>query len=154
MVPRILVLGGTGFVGRHAVATLTARGADVTVGTRSPADAVGKQQFCRLETMTSSDAWETVVAEFDVVLNCVGILRPRGQASYDRVHHLAPKAIARACAKQTRFIHVSALGLSTSDRSGFLTTKLEGERAIKASGGNWIIARPSLLDGEGGYGAA
>lgn len=36
--------------------------------------------------------------------------------------------------------------------SGFLTSKLYGERAVKASGIDWSIVRPSLLDGEGGFG--
>ena len=44
--------------------------------------------------------------------------------------------------------------MSRADRSGFLTTKRKGEDAIKASDSNWIITRPSLLDGKGGYGAA
>ena len=54
----------------------------------------------------------------------------------------------------TRFIHVSALGLATGDRSRFLTSKLAGEKAIERTDGEWVMVRPSLLDGEGGYGAA
>jgi NADH dehydrogenase len=50
-------------------------------------------------------------------------------------------------------IHVSALGLHQGARSGFITSKLAGERAIAASGARYTIVRPSLLDGEGGYGA-
>jgi len=37
--------------------------------------------------------------------------------------------------------------------SYYASTKLEGERAIAASGARYSIVRPSLLDGEGGYGA-
>jgi hypothetical protein len=31
-------------------------------------------------------------------VNCVGILRERGHETYERVHHLAPAALAAACA--------------------------------------------------------
>ena len=52
-------------------------------------------------------------------------------------------------------MHVSALGLGVGTRkSRFLTSKQVGEQAISAAGGDWVIARLSLLDGEGGYGAA
>lgn len=51
-------------------------------------------------------------------------------------------------------MHVSALGLGSRDRSGFLTSKRNGEQAIQSFAANWIIVRPSLLDGDGGYGAA
>lgn len=155
--PRILVLGGNGFIGRHAVAALKGLGHHLVVGTRKPTPARGGnlQQRFRFEEMASADAWQPAAEAFDVILNCVGILRPVRAATYERVHHLAPAAIARACGKAgTRFIHVSALGLSHGDRSGFLTSKRRGEAAIHASGCNWLIARPSLLDGEGGYGAA
>lgn len=157
MTPRILVLGGTGFIGRHAVAALNAQGAKVVVGTRTPStsDGIDAQRLFRLEEMTLSEDWKDIVQEFDVILNCVGILRPHRSATYERIHHLAPKAIASACSDvKTRLVHVSALGLGPTDRSGFLTTKLQGENAIKATRSNWIITRPSLLDGEGGYGAA
>jgi uncharacterized protein YbjT (DUF2867 family) len=156
LTPKILVLGGTGFIGRHAVAALNAEGANVLVGSRTPSTSTesSTQRLFRLEEMTQSDDWQEVVREFDVILNCVGILRPSRSSTYERIHYLAPKAIARACSDvEARFVHVSALGLSPKDQSGFVTTKLKGENAIKATNSNWIISRPSLLDGEGGYGA-
>lgn len=156
---RVLVLGGKGFIGRHAVKYLTASGCVVTVGTRHPIDSEFSpvaEEHHELHRATHKSAWLETVQRYDVVLNCVGILRQRVGETYDAVHHLAPKAIAGACMDAgVRFVHVSALGLSAdARRSRFLTSKLLGEQAISASGADWIIARPSLLDGEGGYGAA
>lgn len=148
------MLGGNGFVGRHAVAALDATSATVVLGTRTPAPNTNQKCF-RLEEMTAAQDWSKIVLEFDVILNCVGILRPQKTASYEQIHHLVPQAIASACeGLPTRFVHVSALGLDSSDRSGFLTSKLNGEIAIERSHANWVIVRPSLLDGVGGYGAA
>lgn len=160
----MLVLGGAGFVGRHAALALKGAGAELVIGSRSPASRsfdvpaelrADAWHALRFEDLIDADTWTPIVALADVVLNCVGILRQRGNATYDRVHHRAPTALAAACARAgKRFVHVSALGLHDEARSGFLTSKLAGERGIRRSGGSWIIARPSLLDGEGGYGAA
>src|SRR5262249_44851994 len=81
-------------------------------------------------------------------------LRERGSETYDRVHHMAPAALALACERRgLRLVHVSALGLRPAARSGFLRTKLAGERRIIETCADYSIVRPSLLDGEGGYGA-
>ncbi|MEM7362830.1 MAG: NAD-dependent epimerase/dehydratase family protein [Pseudomonadota bacterium] len=156
MSKRVLVLGGKGFIGRHAVRFLREHGADVTVGTRMSDPSSGLTEInLPLHQRTDPSDWISIIRDFDVVLNCVGILRQRFQESYDDVHHLAPVAIARACADAgVRFVHVSAMGLSDQARSRFLTSKLRGERAIEQVEGDWCIVRISLLDGEGGYGAS
>lgn len=162
---RVLVLGGGGFIGRHAVAALLARGDDVRIGSRHPgrldrrlpADAREcPRRRVRLERLLDPADWAPFLDDVDVVLNCVGILRPRGRETYDRVHHLAPAALAEACGRAgRRLVHVSALGLQAPMRSGFLRSKADGEAALRRSGADACIVRPSLLDAEtGGYGAA
>ncbi|MBA3253789.1 MAG: NAD(P)H-binding protein [Pseudomonadota bacterium] len=161
---RVLVLGGAGFIGRHAVAALLARGHEVVVGSRHPERAARRlplqahaceRRTVRLEQLLTADLWRPRVAAFDVVLNCVGILRQRGAETYDRVHHLAPAALADACALAgvRRLVHVSALGLDERVTSGFLTSKRRGETALRARAFDCVIVRPSLLDGADGYGA-
>jgi len=51
-------------------------------------------------------------------------------------------------------IHTSALGLHAQAKSRFLSSKLLGEQAIAASGADYCIVRPSLIDGLGGFGAS
>ena len=156
---RVLVAGGTGFIGRHAVDALLQRDTQVIIGSRKPGRvptgrSTTETREVRFEDLQSSAAWQAIIRDCDVVLNCVGILRQVGSATYVRVHHRAPHALAEACAAAgKRFIHVSALGLHDQARSRFLTSKLAGEREIRHSGGDWLIVRPSLLDGEGGFGA-
>lgn len=160
---RVLVLGGSGFIGRHAVGALLDQGSEVLVGSRHPAridrklpdaarDCVRRQ--VRLETLLAADDWSDVIGDCDAILNCVGILRQRRGETYRRVHHLAVVALAEACRRAgKRLVHVSALGLDFPARSRFLRSKVDGEVALRASGADWRIARPSLLDGDGGYGA-
>ena len=157
---RVLVLGGTGFLGRHVVAALDARGHEVIVGSRraAPADEhpdAPPRRLARFEDLTEPARWLPIIEGVDAVVNCVGILRERGRATYERVHLVAPAALAAACAKVRirRMIHVSALGLRKEARSRFVSSKLRGEMALAASGVACVVVRPSLLEGPGGYGS-
>jgi len=151
---RVLVLGGCGFIGRHVAEALLRRGHAVRIGTRSPRRRLPGQRRVHFPRLTAAEAWTQHLDHIDVVVNAVGILRERWGESYAVVHHLAPAALARACAARgIRLIHVSALGLHAAARSRFITTKLEGEHAIRESGADYCIVRPSLLDGADGFGA-
>jgi NADH dehydrogenase len=160
---RVLVLGGFGFLGRHVVAALLARNHTVVIGSRhgpghgydDPADDPHERREARFERLTSPDAWAPLLGDVDAVVNCVGILRETGRATYERVHLVAPAALAMACAEAgiRRLIHVSALGLRRDARSRFILSKLRGEIALKRSPVPCSIVRPSLLEGPGGYGS-
>ena len=161
---RVLVLGGAGFIGRHAVAALLERQHEVIIGSRHPERAVRRlpmqahrceRRMVRLEKMLTADAWQSLLANIDVVLNCVGILRQRGSETYEKVHCIAPAALADACSVGgvRRLVHVSALGLDQQVTSGFLISKRHGEAALRARSFDTVIVRPSLLDGADGYGA-
>lgn len=158
--PRVLVLGGTGFIGRQVVAALLARGVRPIVGSRHPRRRAARLpdapawREAHFERLLAPQDWQPLLDGCDCVINCVGILRQRWAETYDRVHHRAPGALAVACAARgLRLVHVSALGLDGHARSRFLTSKRAGEAAVRAAGGDCHIVRPSLLDGEGGYGA-
>ena len=161
--PVVLVLGGSGFIGRHAVAALLARGCEVEIGSRQPERIDRKlpamaltcpRRRIRMEELLQPQDWIARLDGVDAVLNCVGILRQRGRETYDRVHRLAPAALALACRDRgLPLVHVSALGLSQHASSRFLRSKWAGEAAVIASGADWRLVRPPLLDGEGGYGA-
>jgi NADH dehydrogenase len=161
MTMKVLVLGGAGFIGRHAAEALASRGHRVVIGSRHPWRArrrlptalhACERREAHVERLLTPDAWHPLLREIDVVVNAVGILRERGAETYARVHHFAPGALAAACARRAiRLVHISALGLHEGARSRFIRSKLAGERAIKACGSEYCIVRPSLLDGGDGY---
>lgn len=149
---KVLVLGGKGFIGRYVVRALAARGADVSIGTRRTKAA--NELRLILHQLKRTEDWYHEIAPFDVIVNCVGILRERWGECYADVYLHAPAAIAQACVAQSkRFIHVTALGLHVNASSGFLREKLAGEAAIAKLGGEACIVRPSLLDGPDGFGS-
>jgi len=151
---KVLVLGGRGFIGRHVVKHVNLLGAEVVISSRH---INGKNKFSRqviLHKMNTADDWLEVIKGSDVVVNTVGILRQRRGETYQQVHHHAIKTLAGACARtNTRLVHISALGLQNSVKSGFSISKRDGERALQNSAASWAIVRPSLVDGEGGFGA-
>ena len=160
----VLVLGGAGFIGRHVVSALAGMSCRIVVGSRYPSriesrlpsEIRGSEcRHVRFERMLKEEDWRGPLDSIDAVVNCVGILRQRGRETYDRVHRGAPAALAVACRDRgIRLVHVSALGLDAPSSSRFLRSKLDGEHAIRRSGADWLIVRPSLLDGDGGYGAS
>ncbi len=106
-----------------------------------------------MEQLATPSRWLPILGEHDAVINCVGILRQRRGETYEALHHFAVAALASACGDR-RLVHVSALGLEAPARSRFLTSKRRGERALMQSPADWFLVRPSLLDGQGGFGAS
>lgn len=161
---RVLLLGASGFIGSHVLAALSQSGREVVAVCRRPprrrpaldAVDVGKVHWRIMGMQGATDPrhWTPWLQGVDVVINCIGILRQRVGQTYDDVHHRMPAALAVSCARQgVRLIHTSALGLHENARSRFLSSKLQGERAVAASGADHCIVRPSLIDGRGGFGA-
>lgn len=153
--PKILVLGGRGFIGRHIVKHLKKLGAEVLIGTRKKPNRCGQnERSIRFHTAKGASEWHRLTREVDTVINAVGILRERFFESYESVHHMAVANLAEASrVSNTRLIHISTLGLENDISSRFLTSKKNAESALKKSASDWAIIRPSVIDGDGGFGA-
>jgi uncharacterized protein YbjT (DUF2867 family) len=155
MKERVLVLGGSGFVGRHLVANLSAAGHDVIVLTRRRERA---RHLLLLPTVrvVEADAHDAATLArwtrgATAAVNLVGTLHARGRDTFERVHVELPRMLAAAChgAGVTRLLHMSALGASADAASAYLRSKAQGEAAIAGSGLAWTIFRPSVIFGPG-----
>jgi uncharacterized protein YbjT (DUF2867 family) len=157
---RVLLLGAGGFIGSYVRRQLLSDGMEVVAACRTitpdlPTSPRLQWRALPLQTMLQSSDWLPHLQGIDVVINCVGILRQRFGELYEDVHHRMPAALAQTCAQRgVRLIHTSALGLHEGAKSRFLSSKLRGEQAIVASGADYCIVRPSLIDGLGGFGAS
>lgn len=155
----ILVIGGTGFIGRHIVARLAAQGRRLTVPTRRY-DHV--RPLILLPTVEAIDAdvhdarqLEQLMNGRDAVINLVGILHGNATA-FARAHADLPRKIAAACLHTgvKRLLHMSALGAAPDAPSMYLRSKAEGEAAVLATAGGTngsafdvTIFRPSVVFG-------
>jgi uncharacterized protein YbjT (DUF2867 family) len=153
----LLVLGGTGFIGRSVCAQLVQRsgGANgrIIVPTRRPNHGRRLQTLPTLEIVLADlhdDATLTrLVDGCDAVINLVAILQGN-EAEFERVHVELPRRLAGACARTgvRRIVHVSALGADEEAPSRYLRSKARGEAVLATSGLDVTVLRPSIVFGE------
>ena len=157
---RILVIGGTGFIGRHLVARLAAATHEILVPTRfykKGRDLLVHPPVTLLQEDVHDDAaLGRMVAGCDAVINLVGILHGRTGHPYgpdfDLAHVRLPRRIGRVCreAGVKRLLHVSALGASADAPSMYLRSKAAGEAALReacSDGPALTLFRPSVVFG-------
>lgn len=151
----VLVLGGTGFVGRHVCEHLNRLGIRVTVPTRHLEHAKAVQML-PMVTVVPADvhddrALQCLLRGVDAVVNLVAILNGSA-AQFERVHVALPQRLGEAmlAAGVRRLVHVSALGADPAGPSRYLRSKGEGERALQAltsAGLALTLLRPSVIFG-------
>jgi len=153
---RILVLGGTGFVGSSLCERLVARdaGSRVTVATRRLAHA-RTVQFLPTVDVAECDVHddaqlERLLAGHDAVVNLIAILHGSA-ADFDKVHVQFARRLAGACTKVgvRRVLHVSALGVAEDAPSKYLRSKAQAEAVWRASPLAVSVLRPSVIFGQG-----
>jgi NADH dehydrogenase len=150
---RILVLGGSGFVGRHIVARLVAAGWNVVVPTRYRERA---KHLILLPTVDVVEAdihdpvaLEQLAAGADAAMNLVGILNERRRGDFEHAHVELPRKLVAACraVRVPRLLHMSALNAGATAPSRYLRSKGEGEALVADSGLAWTIFQPSVIFG-------
>jgi uncharacterized protein YbjT (DUF2867 family) len=149
-----MVLGGTGFVGRHVCEKLQREGWGITVPTRRALNAAAVQHLPRLTVVEANVHDEASMARLlpghDAVVNLIAILHG-DEASFARAHVDLPATLARACTSSgvRRLVHVSALGADLDGPSMYQRSKARGEEVLRAAGLELSILRPSVIFGAG-----
>ena len=149
---KILVLGGTGFVGRHVCEKLNRLSYRVTVPTRRRENAKLVQHLPRLDVLEANihdlATLARLVAGHDAVINLVAILHG-DEAAFERTHVALPKSLAEACVQTgvKRVVHVSALGAALDAPSMYQRSKARGEVALQSAELDLTLLRPSVIFG-------
>jgi len=149
---KILILGGTGFVGTHVCEKLIKQQCSVTVATRRRDSARHLQLLPLLEVaevnVHDPAALAALVAGHDAVVNLVAILHGT-EAAFDRAHVQLPQKLVQACQSSgvRRIVHISALGASPSSASLYQRSKARGEAVLLASKLDVTLLRPSVIFG-------
>lgn len=152
---RVVILGGTGFVGRSLCERLIARDPSlhITVPTRRAAHA-RSIQFLPTTVAQRCDVHDDtqlarVLEGHDAVVNLIAILHGSA-AQFDKVHVQLPQRLAAACrvAGVRRCVHVSALGIDAEAPSDYLRSKAAGEAVLRSAALDLTLMRPSVIFGK------
>jgi NADH dehydrogenase len=147
---KVFIAGGTGFVGEHLVREVLKNDHSVRllVHTRSALSDKIEQvtgDVTRPETFVAS------INGCDAVINLVGIIRefPERGITFEKLHAQATTALVAASrsAGVSRYLQMSALGTRPNAVSAYHQTKWRAEDAVRGSGLEWTIFRPSLIFG-------
>jgi len=150
---KILVTGATGFVGPHIVRRLVDDGHFVRVLEREPGNWRQAGLPCQEAVqgdMTDPVSLRRAVEGQEVVVHLVAIINGRPE-QFERVMSQGTRDLV-AAAKEAgvqRFVLMSALGASeeTKDLVPYYGAKWAMEQAVKRSGLEYVIMRPSFVFG-------
>lgn len=155
---KIVITGGTGFVGRSVCERLFEHdaGCRLLVPTRRLVTGRVLQTVPTVDLVEcdvhDAKAMATALAGADALVHLVAILHGSAE-QFAQVHVQLPRTLAAACdaAGVKRVVHVSALGAGSRAPSNYLRSKAAGEAVwadwAKASGGELTLLRPSVIFG-------
>ncbi len=153
----VLVLGGSGYVGRSVCEKLVERsggaGGRIIVPSRRPQRALHLRTLPTVELVHADVHSEVelvrLLAGCDAVINLVAILHGSA-AEFQRAHVELPRRLVAACQASgtKRVVHVSALGAAANAPSHYLRSKAAGEAVLRAAGLALTLLRPSVIFGE------
>src|SRR5260370_171617 len=153
---RVFITGARGFVGGGVVQALRADGHVVRCLVRRGSEPLlkGLGAVERVEgDVLIRRTLDVAVAGCDAVIHLVGIIRERPALAetFERLHVDATLNVLAAAsgAGVRRVLHMSALGTRPGARARYHQTKWRAEEAVRSSGLDWTIFRPSIVYGHG-----
>ena len=170
--PRVLVTGAKGFVGRHACAAFASAGWDVRTLVRessTPQLPYDERAIGDLATATLAPHF----ADVHCVIHLAGRAHRLGDAAGDAVYHAANAAVTRRVAEAAREANVGRFVLASTAKvfgeerdapytpadapapaDAYARSKLESERALASVAGPMqiVVLRPPMVYGPGGKG--
>jgi len=156
----VLVIGGTGFVGRRVVRALTAAGLSVRCLVRDPtraADLAGERVEVVRGDMLDAPAVAAAARQVRAVIVCVHTVSPQParQTGHDFIVEEAGVGnIVAACHANevSRLLYVTSIGVAADARSSWTRGRARIETLLFASGLDVTVLRPGMIVGHGGDG--
>lgn len=151
----ITVFGGSGFVGRQVVETLTKRGYRVRVAVRRPERAyymlqvgeVGQIQMLKTNVHIRESVARALI-DADAAVFLPGLLYSSGRNTFESVLIEGIRNVAELAASTgIPLVHISALNAKVSSSIPYIASKYEGEKIVRTVHSAAIILRPSVIFG-------
>jgi len=145
------VTGGTGFVGSAVVSELLQAGHEVRILSRKAPEKLPAGVSHVKGSVVTGEGLDSLAQGVDAVIHLVGIIKEAGPNTFKAVHHQGTVNVILAASRAgvRRYLHMSALGTREGARSRYHRSKWEGEEAVRCSGLEWTIFRPSTIFGPG-----
>ncbi|ELZ33291.1 nucleoside-diphosphate sugar epimerase [Halogeometricum pallidum JCM 14848] len=154
---KVLVVGGSGFIGTNLCRELKSRGHEVTALSRSPSSEDLPSGVNK--TMGNVTAYDSITEAFegmDAVYNLVALsplFKPSGgNEMHDKIHRQGTENVVRAAEKHDvgHLVHMSALGADPDGPTAYIRAKGRAEEIVTESVLEWTVFRPSVVFGDGG----
>ncbi len=148
----VVLVGGSGFFGRHLAQELLGRGARLRIAARHPERAfrvkplgnLGQVQFVRAD-VTRPETLAAAAHDADAVVNLVGAFA--GDLNAVQAKGAGAVAQAAAAAGAKALVQVSAIGADANSPVAYARSKALGEALVLAAFPSATIVRPSVLFG-------
>jgi uncharacterized protein YbjT (DUF2867 family) len=155
---RILIVGASGFVGKHLATALAEAGHAIICAIRQPPPREKWARFTYVQVDYTCDItvndWKGMLSNVDVAINAVGIIREHGRQSFEALHERGPKALFTACTEANiQVIQISALGADNAATSRYHLSKKAADDYLLSITSKAVIVQPSLIYGPGGTSA-
>lgn len=150
---RVVVFGGTGYLGQVAVERLSGAGYAVRSVARRPPSGSGRPVAAAAESVSADiSRHDEVVRAVEgawAVVNAVGLYRESGRESFAAVHEAGAQGLAAAAAEAgaERVIQISGIGVDAGSPSPYVRSRALGETRARAGFPRVTILRPSALFG-------
>lgn len=161
-VKKVLLLGGTGFVGSYVANRLSSQGIRVTIASRRRERNRDLILLPQVEMVDANvycpESLSRLVAGHDAVINLIGILHSRDvklpySRDFEEAHVELPQKLVAAMQASgvRRLLHVSALKAEPAACSEYLRSKGVGESIVRSAQGSLetTVFRPSVIFGRG-----
>ena len=149
---KVIIAGGTGFLGRHVSEALVSAGHSVLLLARGAGPTLAADGAGLLRADVTAGALPLgAMRGSDAIVNLIGIKGERGTQTFESVHVEATRHLIAAAEDLgiRRFIQISVVCSRPDPRSAYHDTKWRAEELVRSSGLDWTILKPGVIYGPG-----